>query len=320
MKISELEIGKQYIITLVVSNATARKTKAGKPYLALEFFDGLTTIGGNYWDWAGKVIPEKNTVLNVSAQVTEWQGSPQLNISGMTINTEVSLDEFMPSSGLNPKEIWLRAKGLVIQFITDEFYAQLCTNLLEELKESWLLVPAAVSIHHAYVAGTLIHSVSTALTAAAIAKENHEIANVSLAVAGALLHDIGKLFCYSINGVVCNMTDEGLLYEHSFVGAEFVGNYAEEHHLLTSPVDEAKLELLRHIILSHHGKREYGSVIPPASIEAHIVHHADALDATFEEIKDACSRASLDAKFTERIWAQDSRPHITIAYTKGILE
>ena len=88
LKIKDLEIGKSYTIPLVVLSATARETKAKKPYLALEFYDGTDKIAANYWDWPGKVVPEKNTILNVSGQVIEWQGTKQLNVRGLTTNTE----------------------------------------------------------------------------------------------------------------------------------------------------------------------------------------------------------------------------------------
>jgi 3'-5' exoribonuclease len=113
------------------------------------------------------------------------------------------------------------------------------------------------------------------------------------------------------------MTDEGLLYEHTFLGAQFVNNFAEENNLLKDEKDEAKLELLCHIILSHHGKREYGAAIPPSSIEAHIVHQADAIDAAAEQIRVESDKAGR-AKWTERIWALKNRPHITTQYTNAV--
>ena len=315
MKIKEQKMGSSFTIPLVVIGATARKTKAGKPYLQMKFFDGTDSISGNYWDWAGKVIPEKNSILNVNAQLTEYLGTPQLNIKSMTTNTELHISEFTPNSGIDIGATYLEAYEMASN-VTDDFLRNLTLTILDRLKHLWVTVPGASTVHHAYTAGTLIHSVSVAKIAKALA-EVIPGSLIELATVGGLLHDLGKLFGYRINGIVCEMTDEGLLYEHTFLGAQFINNFAEENNLLKDDKDEAKLELLCHIILSHHGKREYGAAVPPSSIEAHIVHQADALDAAAEQIRIESNKAGR-AKWTERIWALENRPHITTQYTNAV--
>lgn len=315
MKLKELKMGSTFTIPLVVLGATARETKAKKPYLQMEFFDGTDSISGNYWDWSGKNVPEKNAILNVSAQLTEYLGTPQLNIKSMTTNTELHISEFTPNSGVDIGATYFEAYEMA-SAVKDDFLRELTLTILEQLKHLWVTVPGANTIHHAYTAGTLIHSVSVAKIAKAVA-ETIPGTFIELATIGGLLHDLGKLFGYRINGIVCEMTDEGLLYEHTFLGAQFVNNFAEENNLLKDEKDEAKLELLCHIILSHHGKREYGAAIPPSSIEAHIVHQADAIDAAAEQIRVESDKAGR-AKWTERIWALENRPHITTQYTNAV--
>ena len=315
LKIKDLEIGKSYVIPLVVLSATARETKAKKPYLALEFYDGTDKIAANYWNWSGKAVPEKNAILNVSGQVTEWQGTKQLNVHGLTTNTELHISEFTPNSGVDIGATYLEAYEMASN-VTDDFLRELTLTILDQLKHLWVTAPGAVTVHHAYTAGTLIHSVSVAKIAKALA-EVIPGSLIELATVGGLLHDLGKLFGYRINGIVCEMTGEGLLYEHTFLGAQFINNFAEENNLLKDDKDEAKLELLCHIILSHHGKREYGAAVPPSSIEAHIVHQADALDAAAEQIRIESNKAGR-AKWTERIWALENRPHITTQYTNAV--
>jgi 3'-5' exoribonuclease len=315
IKIRDMEVGKSYSTVLVVISATARETRAKKPYLALELYDGTDKINSNFWDWAGKVIPEKNSILNVNAQLTEYLGTPQLNIKSMTTNSEHHISEFTPNSGVDIGATYLEAYEMASN-VTDDFLRDLTLTILDQLKHLWVTVPGANTIHHAYTAGTLIHSVSVAKIAKAVA-ETIPGTFIELATVGGLLHDIGKLFGYRINGIVCEMTDEGLLYEHTFLGAQFINNFAEENNLLKDEKDEAKLELLCHIILSHHGKREYGAAVPPSSIEAHIVHQADALDAAAEQIRVESSKTGR-AKWTERIWALENRPHITTQYTNAV--
>ena len=316
MKIKELEVGRIVDIVLVVKSATARETKAKKPYLSLEFYDGVDTISGNYWDWGGTNIPAKNTVLNVKAQVTEWQGAKQLNVKGMTTNTEVPLSDFAPSSGIDANEVYSNAYALITE-VKDDFLRSITLAVLEELHDKWLTVPGAKGVHHAYTAGTLIHSYSVACIAKAIA-EHTPGANVDLCTVGGMLHDIGKLYTYRLNGVAIDMTDEGMMYDHIFMGAEFIGNYADNHYMM----DETcmlKLEMLRHIILAHHGRLEYGSVTVPLSIEAHIVYHADAIDAAVEQVRSQSAKVG-NVKWTDRIWPLENRPHLTTQYVAEVMK
>lgn len=311
MKISELELNQVYDITLVVKSATAKETRAKKPYLALEFYDGIDTINGNYWDWTTGNIPAVNTILDVRAQVTEWQGNKQLTVKSMVTNTTKVLADFMPDSGINISDIYKDAYSLLSE-VKDDTLREIALSVLEDLRELWITVPGAKQVHHAYVGGTLVHSYSVARLAGAIATTVPE-ANWDLCVVGGMLHDLGKLFTYTINGISIDMTSNGRLYEHLFIGAEFIGNFADSHVNTDNPYVYAKVRLLRHIILSHHGSLEHGSPVTPQCIEAYIVHHADSLDATIEQIRVAGEKAG-EARWSDKIYTLNNRPHLTPLY------
>lgn len=317
MKIKDLVVNQMAEITLVVVSATARETKSKKPYLALEFFDGTDKISANYWDWTSGNIPAVNAILDVKAQVTEWQGVKQLNIKSMKVCTTRQLADFAPTSEYDIAETYKAAYALMSD-VTDETLRTLALAVLEELKHLWITVPGAVSVHHNYTGGTLIHSYNVAVKAKALAAVT-EGANVDLTVVGAMLHDLGKLFTYKIKGVQIDKTIEGRLYEHIFMGAEFIGNFAESLVDAEDPVVGHKVRLLRHIILAHHGCLEYGSPVAPMCIEAYIVHYADALDATQEQIRVASKNAGR-APWTDRIQTLNHNPHLTTQYVSDVME
>lgn len=317
MKIANLEIGTMCDITLVVKSATARETRAKKPFLVLELFDGVDTITGNYWDWASGNIPEVNSILDVNAQVTEYAGKKQLNIKALRKNTMRHLSEFAPASEHNLSDVYKDAVELISE-VDDDMLRGLTLSILEELRNAWLTVPGAVSVHHAYTGGTLVHSLSVAKLAKAIAKMIPG-ANIDLCVVGGMLHDLGKLFTYRLNGVTIDRTDDGQLYEHIFMGAEFIGNYAESHIDANDYINMKKLQLLRHIVLSHHGSLEYGSPVTPQCIEACIVNHADGLDASVEQIRAAARKVPERTKWTERIYTMNNTPKLTPAYVQYIM-
>ena len=316
MKIKDLIVGESCELTLVVKSATARMTKTQKPYLALEFFDGTDTINGNYWDWSGKKIPEVNAILDITGQVTEWQGRKQLTVKAMSTNTTKILSDFAPASDHNLSDIYKDAYGMIAD-VKDDFLRSLGLAVLEALRYEWLTVPGAVRVHHNYIGGTLVHSYSTAKIAKAIAKQVPE-ANEDLCVVGAMLHDVGKLFTYRINGVNIDRTFEGNLYEHIFMGAEFLGNFAENVANVDDYYVASKLRLLRHIILSHHGRLEYGSPVTPMCIEAFIVQAADDLDATAEQLRAAERKTPEDEAWTEKLFTLNNTPHLTSRYVADV--
>ena len=318
MKISHLEIGKPCTITLVVKSATPRETRAKKPYLVLELYDGVDTITGNYWDWVSGNMPDANSILDVTANVTEWQGKKQLTITSLRNNTTRHLAEFMPSNGMDIGKVYNQAYEMAGN-VHDDTLRSLALGVLEALQDSWLKVPGAKGVHHAYVGGNLVHSYSVAKIAKAIAEQIPE-ANVDLCVVGGLLHDIGKLFTYRLNGIVIDSTDDGNLYDHIFMGAEFIGNFADTIVDTDEYYNMKKLQLLRHIILSHHGCLEFGSPVTPQCIEAFIVNHADGIDASIEQIRTAARKVPSDLKWTERIYTLHNTAHLTPDYVKTIMD
>lgn len=317
MKISNLEVGKSCNITLVVKSATPRETRAKKPYLVLELYDGVDTITGNYWDWTSGNIPEVNSILDVVANVTEWQGRKQLTISSLRNNTTRHLAEFMPSNGMDIGKVYSEAYALA-GTVKDDMLRSMALGILEVLQDSWLTVPGAKGVHHAYIGGNLVHSYSVAKIAKAMAEQIPE-ANVDLCIVGGLLHDVGKLYTYKMNGIAIDRTDEGNLYEHIFMGAEFVGNFADTIVDTDNYLNMKKLQLLRHIILSHHGKLEYGSPVPPQCVEAFIVNAADGVDACVEQIRTAARKVPDNIKWTERIYTLGNCAQLTPNYVDIIM-
>jgi 3'-5' exoribonuclease len=316
LKIKDLTTGDNVTIPLVVKEANNRETRTHKPYLDLVLFDGQMGIPAKIWDFASdRQHPRKDVVYDVNADVSEWQGNKQLNIKTMRINQDLTLVDFTPDSGYDPAAAFTEAYNLM-SAVQDNTLRELAIKILEDLRQLWLTVPGAKTIHHAFTAGTLIHSLSVAKIAHAIAKVTPG-ANVDLATVGGMLHDVGKLFTYKFEGISVEFTDEGMQCEHVFMGAEFVNNFADNNQLTGSDRDEEKINMLRHIILSHHGTMEYGSPVEPHCIEAFIVHAADSVDANAEMIIEASAKTT-GPKWTDRIYAQANKPAIIPSYINAL--
>lgn len=143
------------------------------------------------------------------------------------------------------------------------------------LWEKYSLWPAAVMLHHAYSGGLLEHSLSVAIGARDMAGhyENFKVpVDLDIIVAGALLHDIGKIESYTLEPTP-SVSVQGNVIEHIFLGYGMFMKFAEKENL-----DENIKLALAHIIISHHGRKEFGSPVLPATPEAFIVSAADDLD------------------------------------------
>lgn len=314
--ISELEVGQQYSLTLAVLSASVKETKDKRAFLTLELYDGKEKITGNLWNWDGKYFPEKNSVVALTAVITEWQGIKQLNIKDILEDKSTSITDFMPQPPSDVDEAFSEAYSLA-QNISDATLRRLCTVILKDMSAQWHITPGATSIHHAYAAGTLIHSLSVAKIAKNIALQIPE-ANIDLTSAGGLLHDVGKLLAYKLDVISCEMTDEGKMFDHLILGANLIIDYAKHLDFWNDNTEIEKVKLLCHIILSHHGKLEYGSPVTPMCLEAYIVHYADMIDATTEMIRTAAEK-KITEKWTDKIRVLNNKPHINPKYTKVII-
>lgn len=261
-------------------------------------------------------MPPANTVLEITGQVSEYQGVKQLTIQRMADCISHTPADFMPDSGQDLAKVFDEACAICDDI--DDAELQLITQrCLMELKAAWLERPGAKTVHHAYVGGTLVHSVDTANVALAISSEIPE-ANKSLVAAGALLHDLGKLFSYKFDGAVIEMTNVGQLLGHVYAGANFIDNFAEEVFDKFDKPTEYKILLLKHVILAHHGVLEHGSPVTPRCIEARIVHSADGLSAAAETLRAATRLVPYGSQWTEKVWSMDNLPQLTTTFVDNL--
>ena len=153
--------------------------------------------------------------------------------------------------------------------------------------QQFLINPAGMRLHHAYVGGLLHHSVCVADLACALADKIGGM-DKDLVLAGALLHDVGKLKEISPD-MGFPYTTGGRLLGHITITVMMVSEAAAK----LGSVDEKKLQQLLHIILSHHGEQDKGSPVACATKEGFVVHYADEIDAIMNQF---------DVNNTEGTW------------------
>lgn len=198
---------------------------------------------------------------------------------------EFNLEDYIKPMDINAEELFSHIENL-INDMNDPWLQKLLKKIFanDAIKHGFIDGPSAVKYHHAYQHGNLEHTVGmlTAFKNYYLHFYDREGKSVDcdLVNAGIILQDIGKLYEYNIhNGIPLYVKKYGLI-GHSVLGSELIAKMIQ-----TIPDFPEELELkIKHIILSHHGKREWGSPVEPAFPEARVVHALDLLDARLKSI------------------------------------
>lgn len=310
VKIKDMVMNETVSTALVVSSSSVMKTGGGKKYLRLGLTDGLQEISMMVWNWGEQVAIAVNTIVDVVGTVGEYAGKKQITYKSHEINTTLELAAFAPDAGIDVDD-YLHRFGIILDNISDVSLKRLVMSCFVDYLELWKTVPAAKSIHHAYLAGTLQHSVTVAELAFDIAKRYDHL-SMDLIIAGGLLHDIGKLFTYTVEGAIVVKTFEGEILDHLAIGLMILEKFK-------TPENHDKLVLVQHVIASHHGQIEWDAIVTPRCSEAFIVHFADNIDAKVQTLVELNDRAAKGATFTDKEWSLSNTVCIAQSKVKSII-
>jgi len=279
LQIKEITDGQAVRDLFLVREITLGETKTGKPYLSLVLLDATGEISGRVWEKAEQLMGEcpVGAIVSVTAQAQAYKGVLQLRIDNLRRipDSKVDLGLFIPSTQGN---IPLMARELVklADSVKNPFLKDLLLALFEEhrLMQSFKKAPAAKIMHHAYIGGLLEHTLAVARLADSISALYPSL-DRSLLIAGALLHDLGKLKEFNFESFPFDYSDRGRLVGHMVLGIEMI----QEKINGISGFPEELADRLKHLILSHHGRHEFGSPSLPMMQEAFALNFLDDLDA-----------------------------------------
>lgn len=269
--------------------------KTGKPYMTLVLLDRSGEVEARIWDqidkYAGQIV--QDAFIWVKGKCQSYQGRRQIVIKEVKLlrEDEVETKDFVVDKQLDVRSLYEELLKFVAS-MEDPFYRALAEVTVQEdpdIVDRIQRAPAAKSVHHAYKGGLLEHVVSILKTLDFLAKHYHPYVDRDLLFLGGIFHDIGKLWELSY-GRLTDYTDEGRLVGHLVMGVELVERKIQklesEEGRLPGKFPEEKKLLVKHVILAHHGKLEYGSPKRPKCLEALIVHYIDDLDSKVNAIRD----------------------------------
>ena len=275
--VRDLRPGDELEESFAVRNREIRQRRGGGTYLALVLGDRTGQVAGLAWQDVDRLAKtcDIGRVVRVRGQVQRYQQRLQVVVRDAEEVPPAKVDEelYVRSSAVDPDLLWSRLEGLIGE-VSDSHLKQLLFRIFSdpEIKAAFRSAPAARSMHHAFRSGLLEHTVSMTELGRSMAR--HYRLDVDLVTAGALLHDLGKIWELGI-GPSIEYTDEGRLLGHLVLEALYVDRRIAE---LTSFPDETRRQLL-HVLVAHHGEYAYGSPRRPKTPEAMLVHMIDTLDS-----------------------------------------
>jgi 3'-5' exoribonuclease len=279
--VRDLVDGQTVDSVLEVRELQRRQKKNGEPFLKLQLGDATGQVEAVVWEDVDGVaaVATPGAVVRVFGSFSDdarFGRSITLRRIRLADHGEFDPAAVYASAPIPYDQMIADLEELIGTVQQPHLHALLRELLCDgEIAERWRTAPAAKIYHQAYRHGLLEHSLSVAQGVSAMAATFPGI-DRDVAVAGALLHDIGKVDAYEVNGGAIDLSDAGRLQGEIPLGYFRVRQATER----IDGFPPATAEALLHIVLSHHGKLEHGSPVTPCTREATLVHMIDNLGGT----------------------------------------
>lgn len=297
--IADLKPGQPLNASFLVQNRERKVARNGSAYLDIDFKDSTGSLRAKLWDCDRlRTLIEIDDIVQVVGTVEVYQGAPQITVREISKlpDCDVDLLDYLPRTRKDPEQMFSvlmdRVSGL-----PENPVRSLLLSVLEDpvIAEKYKLAPAATAMHHAFLGGLLEHVTSLCELADLLAN-HYPWLNRDLMLAGIILHDIGKIEELSFNRSFRYST-RGQLLGHITIGMEIVG---EKMRAIPDFPPRLK-DQIEHMILSHHGKLEFGSPKEPMFPEALAVHSLDEMDSKLESMRAQYeAEKDLDGDWTSR--------------------
>lgn len=253
------------------------------------------------WRFENNGQYQAGQVIEIEYTIDNFKGKSQITITDIKRAPDSMISEFVPKAEHDGKAVFEMLLNKVNNF-KDNDLKKIVSKIMLEKREAMEAYPAAYRLHHAVVGGLMLHTAAIVEMAEKVCAVYPSI-NRELLISGAILHDVAKTYemATSATGLCSSYTVGGELIGHLVKGAMYVSETAK-----ALGIDNEKVILLEHMILSHHGQPDFGSPVRPMFVEAVVLSALDTLDATIYEIFEATEKAEVGT-FTDRQWALDNR-------------
>lgn len=301
--VATLQAGAPVDQYLLIKQATKGVTTMGKPFMTLILQDKSGSIEAKLWDTGEEQekLYQAGGIVRIGGEIHDYRGKLQLRIKTIRpVNHDenISVTELVQSAETPKEELFDQLMGFFFE-IKNPNISRITRYLIMENQQALMTYPAATKNHHDYASGLLDHVVSMLKLGKAIA-DLYPTLNRDLLYAGIILHDIGKLVELS-GPVSTSYTITGNMLGHISIMVSEIALAAD-----SLKIEGEEVMLLQHMVLSHHGKEEWGSPKKPMLQEAEMLHYIDNIDAKMNTLKRALAKTQ-PGEFTERLFPLDNR-------------
>ncbi len=279
----DLEVGETFTSFVVIRRKELRTRRSGGPYLMLEFGDRSGRLTGNIWDDGERLYHEleEGGVIKLQGIIEQYRDTRQVAVKRLrraSPDDPVDPADLIPASDIDPQEALGRLRRLTAGIGNPHLRALLSRFLDDEdFSARFARAPGGKLWHHNRLGGLIEHTLALCRLCRILGRLYPE-ADRDLLLAGAVLHDIGKIEEYSYDTFI-DYSGRGRLVGHITLGAQWVAERAAD----TQGFPPDLLDRLLHLILSHQA--EHGSPVQPSTREAFLLHYADQIDAKMDAFR-----------------------------------
>ena len=295
--VAELVAGGALDEVFLLAQRNMAHKKDGNPFLNVTLADRTGQVKGVVWDQVDRIAEAvaEGDFVHVRAQVGEYRGNLQLVVKDMARVPPEQVDaaDFLAATARDVSKMFERLKEMTLRMQTPHLKALFERFWSDDaFVAAYIRAPAAKLMHHAYIGGLLEHTLSMAVLSELIAGHYSGV-DRDLLLAGVILHDVGKVRELEYTRRI-DYTDEGRLLSHIVIGLSMLDEKLKQ----VPDFPETQAQLLKHMIISHHGAREFGSPEPPKTIEAVLLNFIDEMDSRVNSIREYVAKDPSDGSWT----------------------
>ncbi len=309
--LASIEEGKLFDGFFLILAKQQRTTRTNKPYLNLMLGDKTGQMEARIWEPGDPRIAksfDRGDIVKVRGCTARFDDRCQIKVDQLRLALPLEVDktDLLPATSFDVDVLWSQLQASV-ESVANPHLERLLTALLSDpvIAGAYREAPAARGLHHAWLGGLLEHVVSLLGMAERVAA-HYPFLDRDLLLTGVILHDIGKIRELSWT-IGFEYTIEGVLLGHIQMGVDMV-----EKAIAALPDFPDKLRtLVLHIILSHHGKLEFGSPKLPMIPEAIALNFVDDFDAKMQSVQSEFEKSAREGRapgeLTGKVWSLDNR-------------
>jgi len=299
--INQIEPGQTIDDIYIAKDPILRSTTRGDLYIAMYLTDRTGQVNGRMWQASETIYKSlpKPGFVHIKGRSELYQNNLQIVINNVAVidSGKVDINDFLPRTKKDTKQMFEDVKETVGQIKNSQLKALVGEFMADtELMEKFCNAPAAMKMHHDCIGGLLEHTHNMLRVAVAILPLYPDV-QPDLVLAGIFLHDIGKTEELAYD-MAFSYTDSGQLIGHISKSLLMINQKADSLRSGGTQIDQAVLDAIGHIILSHHGAYEFGSPKLPATAEAFMVCYIDNLDAKINQVTSAIDNELGDTNWT----------------------